>query len=631
MKLLRYILLISLFNSLAVIAGDRDTPYFISGGIGLNMNIYSSDFSQLPGIENCCNSFESASGFAPYFFIGGEYKFPNGLFEIPSRYGLQIGYNNLSADYNVREFIGNDLLENEYRPIYTENRLYPEISMLYLDNYLAFRPLDLPLDFTAGFKFGMITTSDVMQEEQIVEPSGKTFEETGTNKINEYSGEIPDASSIFAGISAGARYLAYRRDNWEFYPHLQFEYGLNNLVSSLDWKAYSLKAGITVMMNIPGKAPEPPRKPPMPDIPEPPSPPQLAELDFETVLKTGNTRIKDGGDINSVVTITSSRSSYSVPGVFFFGQNSARPMTIESAVNRNDGIELQGIAPESDLRIVSYFHDEEESIASARISAIKEYLKIAGINTDEIPTRTVKIDSEFRYPELSEESRKIELLSAGKPVMMEFGRTLRDTSSEMISLSGEIINLEGNEPFNTGLSISIDGNELTSGKSNSITTSVNPEKYISVPGKKKILLNASASDSENRSKSAEISATLNINVVYDNKTLNVSEGFSLPPRSLILGYFDFDESEFSLINRTAVDEARKESAKGTTILIYPLTDNLGTDEYNNSLARKRAEAARKALGLPEGSIKVVFGHNISFNNQSPLGRSLNRSIIIRFE
>ena len=102
-----FITLVSSFNLTAetiyidVKKSDTLRPkYLVTGNFGLNS--YSSNFTSLPNVGNCCPKFLDASGSGMNFGLGYEMPFlkssVDGLL-----LGLQIGLTNRNANYSVTE------------------------------------------------------------------------------------------------------------------------------------------------------------------------------------------------------------------------------------------------------------------------------------------------------------------------------------------------------------------------------------------------------------------------------------------------------------------------------------------------------------------------------------------------
>ena len=102
--------------------------------------------------------------------------------------------------------------------------------------------------------------------------------------------------------------------------------------------------------------------------------------------------------------------------------------------------------------------------------------------------------------------------------------------------------------------------------------------------------------------------------------------------SLVL--FDFDKAEVSAEDCKILDEHVIPAIKfNSTVEIYGYTDRIGNEEYNRKLAQKRAKAVEdylKAKIKPASFKTFAIGeNNLIFNNDSPIGRQLSRTVQIR--
>ncbi len=70
----------------------------------------------------------------------------------------------------------------------------------------------------------------------------------------------------------------------------------------------------------------------------------------------------------------------------------------------------------------------------------------------------------------------------------------------------------------------------------------------------------------------------------------------------------------------------------STVQIYGYTDRIGNDDYNKKLAERRANTVREVLQAKAKSARYeVYGageNNVIFDNDSPIGRQLSRTVQI---
>ena len=101
--------------------------------------------------------------------------------------------------------------------------------------------------------------------------------------------------------------------------------------------------------------------------------------------------------------------------------------------------------------------------------------------------------------------------------------------------------------------------------------------------------------------------------------------------------FDFDKFDVKPAAALVLEKAAKNikalARKGTVIRVNGYTDGVGSDDYNNKLSERRAEAVANWLaskGLPRSAIKTSgFGKaDPVASNADPRGRAQNRRVVI---
>jgi outer membrane protein OmpA-like peptidoglycan-associated protein len=104
--------------------------------------------------------------------------------------------------------------------------------------------------------------------------------------------------------------------------------------------------------------------------------------------------------------------------------------------------------------------------------------------------------------------------------------------------------------------------------------------------------------------------------------------------------FDFDSAEVGEGGKAAILEAVKDAPDGATIDVTGYTDSLGTDEYNNGLSQRRADAVAAIIGserpplhvnpVGKGSADEVEPNTNADGTDNPEGRAKNRRVEIRY-
>ncbi len=214
---------------------------------GMNLNLHSMDFSELPGVPNCCPRF--GSGFGTGFSIGAMADYP-----LTKEYILNFraGYNRLDAALTSTEetkvVVGSDLADGEF-----EHRIDVQLSDFGLEGLFGWRFYD---KFTAlgGIRLSINTFNSYSQVEEIVKPYGTgTFLDSSGNDSQkrtrgESSGDLPGASSVQLFVKAGITYdLPLNKLNTlTLSPELFFSFGLVPVVSGRSWNAHNINLGLAI-------------------------------------------------------------------------------------------------------------------------------------------------------------------------------------------------------------------------------------------------------------------------------------------------------------------------------------------------------------------------------------------------
>ncbi len=224
---------------------NERTAYGIYGSYAFNF--HSSSFRQLPGIPNCCTTFERGTGNG--FSLGGLYQF-----SLANRLNLQIraGHQRIDAELIRSEattvFTGSGAADGEF-----EHHLAATLSTLGIEPIIGYR-LFGRVNLHAGLRVGVMMSKEFEQFEQISKPSDagtfldSTGKDSGRRIRNEFNGAIPGAQSLQVSALLGASYKLPISSDRTFFlvPEVFYYLGLTNIAQDLDWKANSLHLGIAI-------------------------------------------------------------------------------------------------------------------------------------------------------------------------------------------------------------------------------------------------------------------------------------------------------------------------------------------------------------------------------------------------
>lgn len=637
----RYITLILLFVLAFVNANSeesKNTNFFLSANVYLNGNIYSSSFTELPGYDNCCTNFKSTFGLGPAFGIGGEYQFEDKLFGRNFRYVFKIIYDDLSAKYSQDEHIGNNIVGNTYEKIISNFRLEPSINILNTEHLIALYPTNDRLSVVAGLQVGLPLTMTVYQIEKIKSPKGLSYSDTGTDERGEAEGDIKDAASVFAGILLGVRYEAYRFDNFAIVPEILFSYPLNNVISSLEWKINTVKAGVSLSYNIPKRVPEPiapPMRQPMPNL----DLPLAKEFDYELAGRFTHIKLKDTMTLPLLV-IKDEYVDYSavVPKFFFKHGTDELSFSLKSNSEFGKNIDMKSVLQKLLLNNYEFSYqigtssDEPEELFEKRKKVILDMAQAIGVaNSDEFKFKHVRTNTAKLSNELKEEASYFAITDElGKPVVARYHNLTKETYqvpyNSVVFTSATPLEGSFAESYQVlykfDNKIFFSSNKLTD--SAYVTEEMLGGDYIS---SRKLQIQSKLTSTEGLVREKEMNLTIEPRVVKINKITNFEDGKEL----MMLCFFEFDSSEVSSFDKNVIDQIYDNLNKGKKVKIVPSTDYLGTAKYNRDLALKRANAAIALARLPEGSYTIEMPDKYFFDNKDPIGRVLNRCVVVIIE
>lgn len=632
--LILYIFFTSVFLGFA--NEETKTNFNLFANLSLNGVIYQSDFNELPGYRSCCSNFSSAFGLKPGFLVGMEYKID--ILGINSKYGFGLGLQNLSADYNNDELIGYDIVDNTATEIISEFRLYPSIQNIVTRHHLALGVLDfIGTDLILGFRVGFPIVMSFEQEEYLKSPDDLVFE-TGTDKRDIHSADIPDKSTMHFALDLGFRHKGFPIGDFIIQPELVYSHSLTDFSSSVDWKGHNIALGINIVYEIPKAKAIPPLPAPNPKLPlpEPPPEPEPAKLDFALYVSHEGKIINNNGKLDYKVYLDTEVFKVPIMPILYFNKGDSEPIELPSKLKEMFGFktsstiisQLAQILKNNDASVKlkpTVFGEDEEPIAEKRIENIKKYLLSQGIEANKIDIiPTTIIQDEMKYSELENESHRVDIIleSTGFNVT---SRT-ENMTKEAIPLKIKSDITAEAKPYVYDLSVIKDGEIVKRSNSEDMTYMIELEGLQQ--GISKYVISSKVIDAENKEFTDEIGFDFNYILeerVSENKLVDKDQSMFL------LGYFAFDSSVFTMINEDAKNKVKEAISSGLTIELIPLTDELGTREYNESLAQRRAGSALRLLKLTTDNVEINYDIRHIFPNDNPYGRIMNRAVWVKIK
>ena len=286
--------------------------------------------------------------------------------------------------------------------------------------------------------------------------------------------------------------------------------------------------------------------------------------------------------------------------------------------------------------ILTGYADESEnsSLALSRANAVKNYLmqnwgispskitiktgtnpKRKGANQSDIIEENSRVEvapDGSKSNDLFEPIRLLFIEKIANPPMIEFEPVVKDKNINRIN-----INVEHNNNEIANFSSSILTNFTWILKNLKNIKNDNP-------------LNIEFTLKDSRNKSQKIKKDINIKQTGIMKKRELPENdFVIERYSLIL--FDYDKAELAKADKEYLKKIKAKVKPGSEVIISGYADRNGSQEYNTNLAKKRCEEVRKALNVKNTIIKPFGNKVLLFDNTTPEGRALSRTVRVEIK
>jgi outer membrane protein OmpA-like peptidoglycan-associated protein len=644
MKTLLDVWIALLLTAASAIAAQPDTthtPLRLLGLGAVGVNMHTASFQELPGVPNCCATFEGGSGLGFALGAGLDVAMDKGLFGLSTRLGLFASYSSLGAQLTAEEFVGNIISGQDVFDGTVKHTLDAAYSTVTVEPFIA---LGLPgierFELLLGLAAGFPIAATYEQAQELISPADPAYTfENGSRTRNQSSGPIPDKNAFYAAVNIGVRYDVPINASWSVAPLLQYQYAITPVVSSLDWNAYALRVGFHVAYRLP-KASPPPPPPPPPPTPPPPPPVVKREpvLQLDLAVAHRGAVIPPGSD----AMLKSIRrrivdSALHVPPIVFFDRNSTLPAVgygadaLQQDVLTSVG-KLMRENPNATVDLlIGVAADEDPSLGPARELMV---ITLFDRQRERVRASNFKYHTQPKYPQLLDEQRfvRVEVVqeqgSEGYDVSLSHS-TYEAMESELSVMP--VLTCEAG-PCDVVVEATWDGRPLEVRPSGQAYAVVVPAE-LSLASMSKmgtVVISGSIKDSTGRIVRAE--RTIRVRAVQDIVTRDtVSILSSGTTERRVLGYFEFDGRSFSTVDRTTLDLVRKAIAAKKKVTIVPGADDLGSPEYNRKLQQDRAEAALRLLNVTTKDVRIRIEPTTPEQNSTPMQRIANRAVRVEIE
>jgi len=635
--------------SLHAQASGEDQPLPGYGVFGnFNLNMHTADFRALPGVPSCCPQYVNGDGTG--FNLGL-------LFEIPFSTRLSLSLRGSYAAHGA-------LLQSRETTTVSvggsptlaviEHSLDAKLTSMGIEPLVGYRIFG-GLRINAGGRLGFVIDKQYDQKEALIEPAGTGTFENGLRTRNVLSGEIPDASSLYAAVIAGVSYrLPLNREGTLFLvPEALYSYGIIPIVSGLSWNANALRAGVSIVYSSrpEEKVVQPPLPPPPP--PPPAKPALSAAVAAVGVDKAGN----ETPVVNVVIEEFISTQFRPMLAYVFFDENMSelpsryhRLTSGQSASFDVNDLHLAGMLdvhhhvlnivgkrlrenPSATITVTGCnsntgVESGNRDLSRSRAETVRDYLKKAwNIAEDRI---TVKARNLPARPSGSDEedgiaeNRRVELSSNTWEVLAPV--VTRDFERQV---TPSIVRFYPSVRTETGvrkwsLTVAQKREELKTFHGEGdlprvLDWKMNLEQESIPRGPEPLEYVLYVTDKSGQRASAHGTVQL------EQKKIDKEVG----RYSLIL--FDFDQTTLNSYNRKISDMIRPTIDPGASVKITGYSDRIGEEEYNRKLSEERARNTARILGMRNAQVEGLGKSVLLYDNNLPEGRFYSRTVNILVE
>ncbi len=633
-------MVLSFFCAGNILSTESDSivlkPIKITASIGGNFSLHSADFAALPGIPNCCSGFRTGIGIAPAFSAGIEFIPENYLFCKTYAYGFSLNYSDVGGNLTTEEFSFNVISGNTLNRAISRHNLATNLSVITIDPYITLYPLsNAPLGITVGASAGVFITKSFTQSQEIIEPRTIKWVETGTSIKGAATGTIPNAQSIFIAPFLGIRYDIPLTQQITFSPNVRILPQITPFVNDLVWSAFHIRPSMEFQYRL--VEPQPEKLPPPPPPVEVPKKLELAII----VKNQDGSIIHDGETVNVTYEIQKKRYAHDAAPIVFFKKNASDispqiPLAPTSSEENAQASVLLGLVTllrenaEAKVELVGYAApDESASIADARVGNVAQFLVDKGVDNIQVLKRTVKPDGTVREirDELLDEERSVRIIVNGKfqtiPVVYEES----ETKHSSISLYFEPRIIAEAIPFQAFGKVNFEMKKMFDLGDKNMTIQFTTNDILQGQPTRIVFDYALADATDRRTASG-----LQFKISPSVKTLIENNKFISSTSSnndFVLGYFNFNASEFASVNFETIEYIKNAIKNGKKIQLSPKTDNFGTPEYNLSLAKSRVKSALQLLGLDESKCTINYDNIQQNYDPSAIARILHRTVTVK--
>lgn len=645
----------------AATAGERPSmSYGVYGSF--NSVMHSAGFPSLPGMNTCCRQYNDAtgSGFSGGILLRGEVS-------EKTSWQLRAGYTVLGGQWEEQEVIGNvyDANWNTTEAVSSYN-LDATLGLAELSPMIAYEPFTFPLELRLGVNIGYFVQSDFSNSEELISPTDARF--SNGSRFYDNEGSIEELTTPFMAAIAMLGYDIELSRTMILSPEIGYSFNFLDITSEEEWKAHSLRVGVSLRYWGEEPLSEPAPTPPPPSVPLPPPPPDTPK----PVLSVIALAMDEQGNQNNISQMRIreylSRQVHPLLPYIFFDHNSSEiparydklSLVERFAFNEKNFYNVSTLdVYHNILNIIGSRMNEnkkasitltgcnagaaennDKELSRARAESCKEYL----VNIWDIEANRIKVEyknlpslpSNIQETDGLQENQRVEIGGLDYDLMehLTVRDTIRETSPPIIAFVttvkaySELDKWKIEARQEGGMSKEFTGE----GTPPSVVKwdVGNDKNYDFIPQADMVYKLIVESGSE-KWESGDMKLPIDAFKIERTETTEIMAGNDKEYDKFSLISFGYNSSELDSRHKEIVRLARSKLKPDSKVSIIGYTDRTGDDAHNLQLSLKRALSTAKALGVALETAVGKGEENPMFSNELPEGRFYNRTVYINIE
>lgn len=649
--------------SLSVKAQYIRSPWSYGIYGGMQQSIFTGQFKELPGMDNCCSGFSGTSQqLDPFFGISIEHALNKYI-----AFGLSLDYVKSRGVYSAINTIGNALSFNgtgfDIVEAQSEHRVSFALPSVGITPAIVWRPFQSGFGMKTGFELRMQQESESFGEEELISPKGVVFSDTKSTIRNSRTGTFTPESMIY-GPTIGIFYDFQLSKSIFLRPELSYTHFLNDPIifvpSSESLTLRAFRAGI--MLAYSAITPETLLEIPITPLPviEEEKPYQPKRFKASLSAFSVNEQSKEENIVNIIIEEYSSLLMTPLLNAVFFEEGEhtlpERYATLEQSdtplfdidfIHTPNHVEtylhILNIVgkrmlekPNAILTLTGCNADIQKEkgdklLSLRRAESVKQYLqqvwtipdsriilKNRNLPEKQANTQTVMGAQENRRVEINADDAYIispiitlDTIRTMNPPIVRFRPTVEvDTVDTWQLIAGKTERELRRFTGNTVIPPFIDwyiGSEMSEKLMNDTSITFQFKAFTLLKD------------------SADIKGELPIEqVTLHKKKINRVQDREVNTFSLIL--FDVRSSDINNANANIIEFIKGYVKPNSAINITGYTDRLGDANANQKLAQDRADATARALNVKQRSIVIGQGNSALYDERFPEGRLYTRTV-----